>query len=146
MTILAAFGTTRLNGPRRGVDVTTVADDAICPSTFHGLRPAPHSNPLMFQSSRRFEAISILDSGGMGQVLKVQDLHRGDIAAIKLPNIHSEQAVAELRREFKLLARIRHRNVVSAFELIEERGMTGYTMEFIDGVSLYDLLLQIKAR
>lgn len=91
----------------------------------------------------RYELRERIGSGSMGVVWRAHDevLHR--TVAIKqlipAPGLEGpaiEQAVARARREARTAARLRHRNAVTLFDVVEEDGMPWLVMEYLPARSL----------
>ena len=91
----------------------------------------------------RFEILELLGEGGMGRVYKAWDRELEKLVAVK--TIRGEQAAnPEVLKRFKqelLLARqITHKNVTRIHDMGEWQGVKFFTMEFIVGESLKDLV------
>lgn len=100
------------------------------------------------QFGDRFEILELLGEGGMGRVYKAWDRELERVVAVK--TIRGEQAAnPEVLKRFKqelLLARqITHKNVTRIHDMGEWEGVKFFTMEFIVGESLKDLV-QKKGR
>jgi serine/threonine-protein kinase len=91
-----------------------------------------------FQIERR------IGQGAMGAVYLARRRDNGKKAAIKVMTPPNAEAVAKLaarfEREIKLLAKIRHPNIVRFYRSGEDGGVRYYAMEFVDGASLEALL------
>ena len=99
----------------------------------HGRRP-PHADE--FAGTERFTVLRTLGAGGMGIVYEVHDRARDQIVALKTL-LHAKPAdVYHLKREFRSLADVAHRNLVSLYELIVEGAHCFFTMELVNGVNL----------
>ncbi len=90
---------------------------------------------------RRFEILRPLGSGGQGRVLAVRDAARDDaVVALK----ETREAATTLRREFALLSRLRHPNLVAVYDWFEASPLAtavagapaAYTQELVEGVDL----------
>ncbi len=89
-----------------------------------------------------YEIMSLLGTGGMGSVFKARQLSTGRIVALKtLQDSDSPNAVRRFQREAKMLATLKHPNIVEAwtFGLTEDR-QAYLTMEYLEGVSLAEVL------
>ncbi|MFQ5720066.1 MAG: sigma 54-interacting transcriptional regulator [Acidobacteriota bacterium] len=91
--------------------------------------------------NHRYRLDELLGEGGMGVVYRAADLLRdGRPVAVKL--LHAERsrpsARTRLQNEFNALARLRHPNLVSVFDLgvDQETGRWFLTMEFVSGPTL----------
>src|SRR5688572_15057034 len=75
-----------------------------------------------------------LGHGGMGVVYLGRDLRRDMDVAIKLCGRTNAHAMLWLKREFRVVASLRHPNLVELFELVAHEGVFYFTMEYIVGV------------
>jgi len=82
----------------------------------------------------RFRRLRCLGAGGMGVVYEAVDRLRGERVAIKAPARHDPGAFYQLKREFRRLAGIRHRNLVRLHDLIVDGADVFISMELIEGV------------
>ena len=81
----------------------------------------------------RFQLVERLGAGGFGVVYRVRDLKQGGEVALKtLEGTHPHQ-LDRLKREFRMLANLRHRNLVAYYELFVERDQAYFTMEYVPG-------------
>ena len=90
-----------------------------------------------------YELLSELGAGGFGRVYRVRDLHLERSVALKVlhPLLIQDPAVVErFRREAQLAARLNHPNLVSIYEISGRAGLMWYTMEFVDGPNLAQLV------
>lgn len=87
----------------------------------------------------RYDILSRLGRGGMGQVYKAYDLELDETVAIKTlisPSEEGSPAQARLLREVQICRRISHPNVVRVFDLGRFPGGLFVTMEHLEGQSL----------
>jgi serine/threonine protein kinase len=90
-----------------------------------------------------YELLSLLGTGGFGRVYRVRDLHLERQVALKVlhPALTQDPEVVErFRREAQLAARLNHPNIVNIYDIGGRSGLIWYTMEFIDGPSLAQLV------
>jgi serine/threonine protein kinase/class 3 adenylate cyclase len=90
----------------------------------------------------KYRLLSVIGHGGMGRVWKANDIY-GNTVAIKTlnaPQVSSPDSVKRFRREAELMARLQHRNICRIFEMNEHEGCHYMVMEFVDGLSLADIL------
>ncbi|MCR9294789.1 MAG: serine/threonine protein kinase [bacterium] len=88
-----------------------------------------------------------LGRGGMGSVYKGVHARSGEVVAIKVIAAGVANQPRFRRRfeaESQTLQRLKHPNIVSLKGVGEERGLLFYTMEYVDGDSLHDLLRKHK--
>jgi hypothetical protein len=91
-----------------------------------------------FPGTARFEIVRKLGVGGMGVVYEARDRTRDVRVALKTLRRPSPDALLRLKREFRALQDLRHPNLVSYGELIEDGGVWFITMELVPGVELLD--------
>ncbi|MBT9288088.1 serine/threonine-protein kinase [Prosthecodimorpha staleyi] len=91
----------------------------------------------------RYEILRKLGEGGMGQVYAVRDVQSQDEMALKLVRrdlMQSDDALKRLVDEGRRARRIRHRNVVSIYDVAVAGDQPYLTMELLEGSSLRDVL------
>ncbi|MCS7166402.1 MAG: serine/threonine-protein kinase [Gemmatales bacterium] len=91
----------------------------------------------------KYKILSRLGSGGMGMVFLAEHKYMKRLVAIKvLPRSRSMESSALERfyREAKAIAALDHPNVVRAYDLDQEGDLHFLVMEYVDGVSLQDLV------
>jgi len=94
----------------------------------------------------RYQIVTLLGRGGMGEVYRADDLKLNQAVALKfLPPAQSSDAAAldRLRREVRLARQISHPNVCRVFDLGEIEDASFLCMEYIDGEDLACLLRRI---
>jgi serine/threonine protein kinase len=92
-----------------------------------------------------YELLSELGAGGFGRVYRVRDLHLERIVALKVLHpmlVQDPAGVERFRREAQLAARLNHRNLVSIYEIGGRAGLMWYTMEYVEGPNLAQLVEQ----
>ena len=117
-----------------------------------GLRPSgPESKPEPLPATlqvgnvfaSRYRVEGILGSGGMGIVLKVQDLQLEEEVALKVirGGLAANPAFLELlKQEIRLARRITHRYILRTHDFGESEGIPYVTMEYLKGITLRSLL------
>lgn len=100
-----------------------------------------HSVPgqLSVERIAHFETVRVLGRGGFGSVWLARDLNLDREVALKIP-ISREGDIAGLLHEAKTAANLNHPNIVSVYEVGLEEGHVYIASEYIDGVTLRDLL------
>lgn len=94
-----------------------------------------------------YQIFSKIGQGAMAVVFKAKQLSLDRMVAIKvLPRRLSEnqEFVDRFYREGRAAARLNHPNIVQAFDVGEAGGYHYFVMEFIDGQTVYDLLVNGK--
>jgi eukaryotic-like serine/threonine-protein kinase len=81
----------------------------------------------------RFRFLKRLGSGGFGVVYLVRDRESDGDVALKTLRSPQPEMVYRLKREFRALADLRHKNLVTFYELFSEGDRTYFTMEYIRG-------------
>ncbi len=93
--------------------------------------------------SGRYEIEAVVGRGGMGTVYRARDVELGEVVAIKtlMPELVADEALRErFKDEIRLARRITHRNVVRMHDFGESDGVWYLTMEFVEGLTVRDLL------
>ena len=92
----------------------------------------------------KYKLLKVIGTGGMGKVWKGQDRY-GNVVAIKV--LHSSEATTDaqlkrFQREAEVMSRLPHRNICRVFEMSEFEGIQYLVMEYVDGLTLADLLYE----
>ncbi len=90
-----------------------------------------------------YKLLTRLGTGGQANVYKAVQISMNRHVAVKV--IMPEQGIAEselgrFMREARVLARLRHENIVQAIDYGEEEGIRYLVMEFIEGESVLDMI------
>jgi WD40 repeat protein len=91
----------------------------------------------------RYRVRSLLGRGGMGEVWRAFDLKlRVDLAlkALRQELLEDKRALEALRQEVRTAREVISPNVCRVFDLVELDGQELVSMEYIDGVTLADIL------
>jgi serine/threonine protein kinase/tetratricopeptide (TPR) repeat protein len=89
---------------------------------------------------RRYKIVTKLGVGATGTVYKVRDLKDTKILALKIlsKKTVSSETVQHFKREFTLLAGLRHPHLCSVYDFgILQDGRNYFTMEYIDGENIF---------
>lgn len=95
----------------------------------------------------RYQIISKIGAGGMGEVYKALDPNLDRTVALKtlLPAVSSNpDAYKRFIREAKSNAQLNHNNIVTVYDFGRYKNICFIVMDFIDGSSLEDIMLSQK--
>lgn len=90
----------------------------------------------------KYRLLAVVGEGGMGKVWRAQDRFANTVA-IKVLNASEAANTSQLqrfKREAEIMARLPHRNICRVYEFNEFEGINYIAMEFVDGLTLADLL------
>jgi eukaryotic-like serine/threonine-protein kinase len=104
---------------------STTADVSSQPSTIVPLRTV---GP--------YELLDSLGEGGMGSVYSARDTRSDRMVALKMLRGFSGPSLFRLKREFRTLADLQHRNVIVPYELFVHDEMLCYSMELVRGQTI----------
>src|SRR5215468_8030737 len=143
-------------------EVATDAPEGLCPQCLYqgiiggqdeaGARAAGRTVPSGFvppapaELGRYFpqlEILQLLGQGGMGAVYQARQTKLDRLVAVKIlpPEVARDPAFAErFTREAQALARLNHPHIVTVYEFGDVDGLYYFTMEYVDGRNLRDLL------
>src|SRR5215467_13210767 len=102
--------------------------------------PAPAE---LGQHFPQLEMLALLGQGGMGAVYKARQTKLDRLVAVKIlpPEVARDPAFAErFTREARSLARLNHPNIVMVFDFGEADGLFYFSMEYVDGRNVRQLL------
>jgi eukaryotic-like serine/threonine-protein kinase len=125
-------------------DLRTVADIAQVHRIFASAPEHDTIRQLDLSGWGDLEVIERLGGGGFGDVYLARDGRLNRLVALKvLAQSVSAQVplAAQLLEEARILARVRHPNVVGVFGAAVHRGRAGFWMEFVAGDTLEDRLV-----
>jgi len=91
------------------------------------------------QSLGRYQLLSLLGAGGMGEVYRARDTHLEREVAIKIlpPALASNaEALARFKREARAVAALSHPNILAIHDFGSEHGVTYAVMELLEGETL----------
>lgn len=101
------------------------------------------SELVVGQTVGRYQILSFIGAGGMGDVYRARDSKLGrDVALKVLPDEFSKDRERLIRseREAKLLASLNHSNIAAIYDLEESGGIPCLVLEFVEGETLAERL------
>jgi eukaryotic-like serine/threonine-protein kinase len=94
----------------------------------------------------RYEVLGTLGKGGMGVVYRAHDRKLDEDVALKLlrPDVIKDDPsmLDRFKQEIKLARRVSHRNVLRTHDFDETNGIPYISMEYVEGVTLKDVIRQ----
>ncbi|HEY3900973.1 MAG TPA: protein kinase [Chthoniobacter sp.] len=97
---------------------------------------------------KKYKVITTIARGGMGVILQTRDLRIRRTVAMKVmktSNQFSRENVLRFIDEAQLTGQLEHPNIVPVYELgIDDQGEIFYTMKFVKGTTLDDVLRGIR--
>ena len=140
-------------------DAPTILEGALPPiAPVTGQKPPPYRaqndsppvsalTPILLQAGtvigNRYEVLQTLGEGGMGAVYKAKDLELNRVIALKVirPELAGNPEILQRFKQELILARqVTDRNVIRIFDLGEASGIRYITMEYVEGLSLHQIL------
>ena len=94
-----------------------------------------------------FRIIREVGRGGMGVVYEAEQVSLGRRVALKVLPQHllaNEKQRKRFQRESKAAARLHHTNIVPVFGVGEQAGLYYYVMQFIDGLGLDEVVVEVR--
>jgi serine/threonine protein kinase len=110
--------------------------------------PLPQFTPGQ-QIAGVYEVIEKFDEGMLGAVYKVKHRKSGEVVALKMlrPQLLVQgMTVDRFNHELQLLRQARHPGLVALLDSGEHDGVMFFTMEFIDGKSLRQIINEYRAK
>jgi serine/threonine protein kinase len=95
----------------------------------------------------RYDILEKIGVGGMGIVYKGYDIHLKRNVAIKILKeefIDQKELINKFKKEAQSIAKLSHKNIVSVYDVGNEKDVHFIIMEYIDGISLNQLLQRKK--
>jgi len=108
-------------------------------------RLTPYQSAAIYQKKSRglligdYQILEKLGQGGMGVVFKARHRQSGRLGALKIlpPSFARDRtAVMRFKREIEAAGRLKHPNLVAAFDAAEDRGVHFLVMDYVAGSDL----------
>lgn len=99
--------------------------------------------PEVLREHPRYRILELLGRGGMGDVYKAQHMVMNRMVALKVikPSlVINDAAVMRFQREVQAAARLKHSNIVTAFDAEQAGDLHFLVMEFVDGEDLNEIV------
>jgi WD40 repeat protein/serine/threonine protein kinase len=115
------------------------------PPAAGGSSPGPQPPPL--ERLGDYRLLREVGRGGMGVVYEAEQESLGRRVALKVMLAHAvldPRQVSRFQREARAAARLHHTNIVPVFGVGEANGLHYYVMQFIHGLSLDEVLAELK--
>jgi WD40 repeat protein/serine/threonine protein kinase len=94
-----------------------------------------------------FQIVREIGRGGMGVVYEATQISLGRHVALKVLPPHAlldPRHLSRFKREARSAAKLHHTNIVPVFGIGEQDGMHYYVMQFIQGLGLDEVLLELR--
>ncbi len=105
-----------------------------------------HARPSEFLGTERFIVDREMGAGGMGIVYSVFDRELDAHVALKLLRRVDPMGLFRFKREFRSLANLAHRNLVTLYELVAYQDSWFFTMEMVPGCTFLQYVRHGAAR
>jgi len=95
------------------------------------------------QTFNKYEIGELIGQGGMGMVYKATDTQLGRTVALKFLSARfaeDDGANTRFKREAQAAASLNHPNVLTVYDILEYEGLSVIAMEYLDGITLRDVL------
>ncbi len=96
----------------------------------------------------KYKVVTTIARGGMGVIMQTRDLHVRRTVAMKVMKTSSQFSRENVLRfidEAQLTGQLEHPNIVPVYELaLDEHGETFYTMKFVRGITLDEVLRSLR--
>jgi serine/threonine protein kinase len=95
----------------------------------------------------KYEVIKHIGTGGMGVVVKARDPSLNREVALKIlpPEMAANPVMVQrFGQEARHAAKLRHENIVSVYDFVEDKGTFCLVLEFVDGIDLHEYINRKK--
>lgn len=107
-------------------------------------KPSDYTFPFQLD---RYMLIDLIGEGGMGEVFLAEDPICGRQVALKrilAKRKHKESSRRRFKKEVRIAAQLSHPSIVSIYDLYEEGDNLYYTMPYLEGKTLKEILVSTK--
>ncbi|MFO0969786.1 MAG: serine/threonine-protein kinase [Gemmataceae bacterium] len=139
----------RARGAERGLEPATLGATPENPANILTSPSLSGRKAAAFEAPERgfgdYELLSEVARGGMGVVYRARQIKLDRVVALKMilgGRLAQTDDVVRFRTEAEAAARLSHPNIVAVFEVGEQQGQHYFTMEFVEGESLSQKLVQ----
>ncbi len=104
---------------------------------------SPPVEPGELGQLANYRVIKLLGEGGMGLVFQAEDIYLQRQVALKVLKPELAQDLSQRKRflrEARLMAALRHENIVTVYQVAQERDIPYLAMEYLEGEPLEDWL------
>lgn len=101
------------------------------------------ADPMIGKVIQNYKIIEPIGEGGMGAVYKAEHIELGNVLAVKILGLGREASEKDRSRflqEAKALAALKHNNIVSILDFVEQDGIYFMLMEYVEGQTLGEIL------
>jgi tetratricopeptide (TPR) repeat protein len=140
----------RINCPNclSSIELESLPEEILCPSCGSSFRldlgsTAEWNLPEAQRKLGKFELIDRVGMGAFGTVFKARDPELDRVVAIKVPRLGTlvdVDSLSRFLREARSVAQLRHPSIVPVYEVGQADGMPYLVSEFVEGMTLADLL------
>ncbi len=127
---------------KMSADTNWRGSEVECPGCRHGIT-VPVVNLASGDKISGYQVNRLLGAGNMGEVYLATQLSLDRPVALKIlaPElVNSEEGLKQFQNEVRILAKVDHPNVVTAYEAGEDQGLYFLAMQYVDGAELDTLV------
>jgi serine/threonine-protein kinase len=128
---------------RRPLSAVMIQEGVIGRQDVEAIAAAVRTGAVRDKRISRYELLGMIGEGGMGAVYAAVDVDTLEFCALKiLPKELAEDTdiVKRFLQEAETACTLRHPNIVGGLRVGEDLGLHFFSMEFVDGVTVYDRL------
>jgi len=121
----------------------TFVPASVSPSTVGGVAPAPLDTVTSLSQFGNYEVLGELARGGVGVIYRARQKGLERVVALKVlqgGTMASQEQVQRFLNEAQAAAKLQHPNIVPIHEFGSNEGQYFFTMDFVEGKSLADMM------